>query len=185
MTIHRGAAVLALCGLVGIGAQARAQHAETKKAAPGITKAVAVLVPTKNSKVEGRVTFTEDGGKIKVHAVITGLTPGKHGFHVHQFGTWSEDGMATGGHFNPTEDKHADVTAAMRHVGDLGNITADESGKATLELEDSHLSFHGANSIIGRGVVVHEKADDFVTQPTGAAGGRLAVGTIAIAQPTP
>lgn len=184
MTIHRGAAVLALCGLVGLGAQARAQHAETKKAeGSGITKAVAVLVPTKNSKVEGRVTFTEEGGKIKVHAVITGLTPGKHGFHVHQFGAWSEDGMATGGHFNPTEAKHADVTAPARHVGDLGNITADESGKATVDLEDSHLKFHGPSSIIGRGVVVHEKADDLTSQPAGAAGGRLAVGTIAIAQP--
>ena len=184
MTIHRGAAVLALCGLIGMGAQARAQHAEAKKAeAHGVAKAVAILIPTKGSKVEGRITFTEEGGKVKVHGVITGLTPGKHGFHVHQYGAWSEDGMATGGHFNPTDDKHADVTAPMRHVGDLGNITADESGKATLELEDSHLSFHGASSIIGRGVVVHEKADDLVSQPSGAAGGRLAVGTVAIAQP--
>lgn len=180
MTIHRSAA-LALCGLIGLSSTARAQHAEAK--APAITKAVAVLIPTKDSKVEGRITFTEDGGKVKVHGVITGLTPGKHGFHVHEFGAWSEDGMASGGHFNPTAEKHAGHDAPARHVGDLGNVTADESGKATIDLEDAHLKLHGATSIIGRGLVVHEKADDLTSQPAGNAGGRLAVGVIGVAKP--
>ena len=182
MTTYRTAAAVAFCGLIGLASPAFAQHAEEKKA-PAITKAVAILIPTKDSKVEGRVTFTEDGGKVKVHAVITGLTPGKHGFHVHEYGVWSEDGMASGGHFNPKSEKHADVTAAERHVRDLGNITADENGKATLELEDSHLKFHGPASILGRGVVVHEKADDLTTQPSGNAGGRLAVGVVGVAKP--
>ncbi|MDG3007481.1 superoxide dismutase family protein [Paludisphaera mucosa] len=184
MAIHRSAAALALCGLIGAGSAARAQHAEEKAhKAPPITKAVAVLIPTKNSKVEGRITFTEHEGKVKVAGVITGLTPGKHGFHVHEYGAWSEDGMASGGHFNPTEEKHAAFEAPMRHVGDLGNITADEGGKATIDLEDAHLKFHGPTSILGRGLVVHEKADDFTTQPSGNAGGRLAVGVVGVAKP--
>ncbi|WP_165247068.1 superoxide dismutase family protein [Paludisphaera soli] len=184
MTIHRSAAALAFCGLIGLGSSASAQHAEEKAhAAPAITKAVATLIPTKDSKVQGQITFTEHDGKVKVSGVITGLTPGEHGFHVHEFGAWSEDGMASGGHFNPTGEKHADRSASMRHVGDLGNITADESGKATIEIEDSHLKFHGPTSILGRGLVVHAKADDLKTQPSGDAGGRLAVGVIGVAKP--
>lgn len=185
MTIHRSAAALALCGLIGMGSSALGQHADDKAhaAAAPITKAVATMVPTKDSKVQGHVTFTEHGGKIKVEGVITGLTPGKHGFHVHEFGAWSEDGMASGGHFNPTQEPHADRDAPMRHVGDLGNVTADENGKATIDLEDALLKFHGPASIIGRGLVVHAKADDLKTQPSGDAGGRLAVGVIGVAKP--
>jgi Cu-Zn family superoxide dismutase len=160
---------------------ASAQH-EKEKDMAGHTKAVAVLIPTKGSNTSGRVTFTKQGNKVRVHAEISGLTPGKHGFHVHEYGVYSEDGMAAGGHFNPHHAQHAAPEAAKRHVGDLGNITANANGNATLDIEDSHLAFHGPNSIIGRGVVVHAKADDF-GQPVGNAGGRVAVGTIAIAKP--
>ena len=65
-----------------------------------------------------------------VHGEITGLTPGEHGFHVHEFGVWNEDGMASGGHFNPTGAPHASHSSEKRHVGDMGNIKADENGKA-------------------------------------------------------
>ena len=141
------------------------------------------MFPTKGHNVEGRVTFTQDGSTIHVHAEISGLTPGEHGFHIHEFGVWSEDGMASGGHFNPAKEPHAGPTKPMRHVGDLGNVTANANGNATLDLDDHILSFHGAHSIIGRGLVVHEKVDDLKTQPTGNAGGRLAVGVIGVAKP--
>jgi Cu-Zn family superoxide dismutase len=145
---------------------------------------VAVLFPTKKSDVKGRVTFTQDGNTVKVHAEISGLTPGEHGFHIHEFGVWSEDGLAAGSHFNPTMQPHAGPESTKRHVGDLGNVKANANGHAVLELEDSHLSFHGPHSIIGRGLVVHEKADDLKTQqPPGNAGGRLAVGVIGVAKP--
>jgi Cu-Zn family superoxide dismutase len=72
----------------------------------------------------------------------------------------------------------------MRHVGDLGNIESKD-GVATIDMIDPALGFMGANSIIGRGVVVHEKADDLKTQPTGNAGGRLAVGVIGVANAAP
>jgi Cu-Zn family superoxide dismutase len=76
--------------------------------------------------------------------------------------------------------QHGGPTAEERHVGDLGNIEADENGNAKLDVVDSHLAFSGASSIIGRGVIVHEKADDMSTQPTGAAGSRLACGVIGV-----
>jgi Cu-Zn family superoxide dismutase len=188
MPIKKCATALAVCTLVCLGTlglrnQAAAQHEEKKMEAASITKAVAVMFPTKSSEVKGRVTFTHDGKKIHVHAELSGLTPGEHGFHIHEFGVWSEDGMASGGHFNPSKSAHASPESPTRHVGDLGNITANSSGHAVLDLEDGHLSFHGPHSIIGRGLVVHEKVDDLKTQPTGNAGGRLAVGVIGVAKP--
>ncbi len=148
------------------------------------TKAIAVLHPTKDSNVEGTVTFTKSGDEMRVVADVTGLTPGKHGFHIHEFGDCSSpDGKAAGGHFNPTKVPHAGHDAEPRHVGDLGNIEADSSGKAHLELSDKLMTMSGDTSIIGHGLIVHEKADDLKTQPTGDAGGRLACGVIGIAKP--
>jgi Cu-Zn family superoxide dismutase len=149
----------------------------------GPKKAICVLTPTKDSKVSGVVTFTVKGDAIELAGVVTGLTPGKHGFHVHEFGDLnSADGMATGGHFNPDKEKHGGPHAKERHVGDLGNIEADENGKATLKMTDKLLALSGAHSIIGRGLIVHAKADDFTTQPTGDAGGRVAQGVIGVAK---
>jgi superoxide dismutase, Cu-Zn family len=184
MSNSKTTTVLAVCGavvaLVGLRAAA-AQHEEAKEAP--IEKAVAILIPTKDSKVQGRVTFTHENGKGTVHAVLSGLTPGEHGFHIHEYGVWSEDGMASGGHYNPTHHKHAGIDSTERHVGDLGNITADAKGHAELTIKDSGFMFHGPTSIIGRGVVVHEKADDLKSQPAGNAGARLAVGVIGVAKP--
>ena len=148
------------------------------------TKAVAVLHPTEGSQVHGIVTFTKTGDTMKIVADVMGLTPGKHGFHIHEYGDCSSpDAKSAGGHFNPTNNPHAGHDAAQRHVGDMGNIEADASGKAHLELSDNVMTMSGEKSIIGRGVIVHEKADDLHSQPTGDAGGRLACGVIGIGKP--
>jgi Cu-Zn family superoxide dismutase len=148
------------------------------------SKAVAVLHPTKGSNVEGMVTFTKTGDETKIVADLAGLTPGKHGFHIHEFGDCSSsDGKSAGGHFNPTNNPHAGHDVAQRHVGDMGNIEADSAGKAHLELTDTMMTMSGNDSIIGRGVIVHEKADDLESQPTGDAGGRVACGVIGVAKP--
>jgi Cu-Zn family superoxide dismutase len=173
---------LLLCVVLGFREMATAQHEGSEGEA--ITKAVAVLFPTKGNDVKGRVTFTHTSEGIHVHAEISGLSPGEHGFHIHEFGVWSPDGKAAGSHFNPTKAPHAGPDSAKRHIGDLGNVTANANGNAVYDLDDHHLSFHGHHSIIGRGVVVHEKADDLKTQdPPGNAGGRLAVGVIGVAKP--
>jgi Cu-Zn family superoxide dismutase len=188
MPIKRIMTVLAACALVcftvtGLWSQANGQHEKMEEGEP-IKKAVANLIPTKGSEVTGRITFTHDGKKIHVKGEISGLTPGDHGFHIHEFGVWSEDGLAAGSHFNPTKAPHAGPESPKRHVGDLGNVTASASGHAVIDVEDSHLSFHGPHSIIGRGLVVHVKPDDLKTQtPPGNAGGRLAVGVIGVAKP--
>jgi superoxide dismutase, Cu-Zn family len=148
------------------------------------SKAIAVLHPTTGSSVAGTATFTVAGDEVKVVADLTGLTPGKHGFHIHEFGDCSApDAKSAGGHFNPGNHQHGAPDATDRHAGDLGNIEADASGKAHLELTDKVMKLTGSDSIVGHAVIVHEKADDLKTQPTGDAGGRLACGVIGVAKP--
>ena len=170
-------AVFSLVGSPSAGAQMNhgAMHGSV------VSKAVAVLSPTKDSKVSGIVTFETVQGGVRVVAHISGLTPGKHGFHIHEYGDCSsENGLSAGGHFNPTNMPHSMPANEKRHVGDLGNIAAGPDGNADLDYVDPMLAFSGENSIIGRGVIVHEKEDDLKTQPTGDAGGRLACGVIGV-----
>ncbi len=144
-------------------------------------KAEAILESKSGSNVKGKITFTKEGNMIKVVADIEGLTPGKHGFHVHEKGDCSApDASSAGGHFNPESMQHSGHDSPQRHVGDLGNLIADSNGKAHLELTDMMMSFDGNNSIIGKSVVVHEKEDDLTTQPTGNSGARVACGTIVV-----
>jgi Cu-Zn family superoxide dismutase len=130
--------------------------------------------------VSGTVEFVEKDGGVLVTAHVTGLAPGDHGFHIHEKGDCSApDGASAGGHFNPSGHPHGAPDAAAHHEGDLGNLTAGADGKAdkTLTLTDVTLG-DGANSAVGKGFIIHEKADDFTTQPTGNAGARVACGVI-------
>ena len=154
-----------------------------KAIAQETTKAIAVLHPASGSKVTGTVTFTKTGDTVQVVADITGLTPGKHAFHIHEFGDCSApDAASAGSHFNPTKKPHGAPDSAERHVGDFGTLEADSSGKAHLELKSNVLKFSGETSILGHAVIVHEKVDDY-SQPVGNAGGRVACGVIGIAKP--
>lgn len=142
-------------------------------------KAIAIMNPTEGSKVKGIVSFEKTGKGVHLVATIEGLAPGPHGFHIHEFGDCSSpDANSAGGHYNPTDMPHAAPTAEKRHIGDLGNIEADKSGRARLEITDKVIALDGPHSIVGRSVVVHAQADDFKTQPTGAAGGRISCGVI-------
>ena len=152
--------------------------------AQSVTRAVAVLSPTKGSNVSGTVTFTQVNGGVRIVADVTGLTPGKHGFHIHEFGDCSAlDATSAGGHFNPRHIQHGGPDASMRHAGDFGNLEANAAGTAHYDRVDKTISLNGAESIVGHGVIVHEKVDDFVTQPTGNAGARVACGVIGVAKP--
>ncbi len=156
-------------------------HASPSAAPATVTSAIAVLIPAADSHVAGTVKFTQESEGVRVEADITGLTPGKHGFHVHEKGDLSKpDLTSAGGHFNPESQPHADRTAGERHVGDLGNLEAGADGHATASFVDSRIKLSGPNSIIGRAVIVHAKADDLKSQPTGESGGRVAGGVVGI-----
>jgi Cu-Zn family superoxide dismutase len=151
---------------------------------PVVTKAVCVLSPTKGNDVHGVVTFTRDGDEVLVHAEVSGLTPGRHGFHVHEYGDCSApDGSSAGGHYDPEHQPHGAPSDLHRHVGDLGNITAGDDGKAALDWRDPELRLDGPESIVGRAVVVDAGEDDLKTQPAGGAGAPVACGVIGIAKP--
>lgn len=159
-----------------------AQHTGHQNTAE-IKKAIAVLTPTEGNNVKGTVTFSKTGDGIKVIADIEGLTPGKHGIHIHQYGDCSApDAESAGGHFNPSDVQHAGPDTQMRHVGDFGNITADSNGKAHLEMTDKLITFDGKSSIIGHAVIIHAKEDDLKSQPSGNAGPRVACGVIGVAK---
>lgn len=146
-------------------------------------RSICVLHPTEGSSVHGTVEFIREEADIRVKVNIGGLSEGKHGFHIHQYGDCSAaDGTSAGGHFNPEGKAHGAPTDAERHVGDLGNVVADSMGIASYEFTDTMISFEGAHSIIGRSIVVHAGEDDLTSQPTGNAGGRVACGVIGIAK---
>ena len=141
--------------------------------------AKAELKPTAGNSAAGTVTFAQNGDKLSVVANITGLSPGPHGFHVHEKGDCSApDGASAGGHFNPTGKPHGDPTAPDHHAGDMPQLVADASGNATLNADVSPMSIGGANDIIGKAVVVHKDPDDFKSQPAGNSGARIACGVI-------
>lgn len=148
-----------------------------------LLSAVCILHPTEGSETSGIVKFTQTPEGIKIVAEVKELTPGKHGFHIHEFGDCSRlDGKSAGGHFNPDDKKHGAPDGSERHVGDLGNLIANEDGKAHYEWTDNYISFTGLNSIMGRAIIVHAGEDDLTSQPTGNAGARLACGVIGLAK---
>jgi len=144
-------------------------------------KAICILYPTTGNDVSGTVTFIATHDGIRVVADVRGLTPGKHGFHIHEFGDCSaSDGSSAGGHFNPGHMQHGAPQDPVRHEGDLGNLVADKRGIAHLDYTDTRLTLSGPYGIIGYSVIVHAKEDDLKSQPTGNAGGRVACGVIGV-----
>jgi Cu-Zn family superoxide dismutase len=166
------------------------------------TVATAEIAALGGSGVTGKVTFTViepdasmrttagamPGATVRVQADITGLTPGMHGIHVHEWGDCSApDGTSAGGHFNPHGMPHGDRMAAQKHPGDFGNIEADASGHATLDYccIDAPLT-SAADGILGHAVIIHGQADDLTTQPSGNSGPRLGCGLVKLSgQDTP
>ena len=134
------------------------------------------------NKITGQVNFKKIApGGVEVKIAITGVTPGEHGFHIHQFGDCSApDGTSAGGHFNVGEHPHSHRENASRHVGDLGNLVADKDGNIQITFVDPQIELTGEKSILGRGLILHVDADDFITQPTGNSGARISCGVIGV-----
>ena len=135
-----------------------------------------------NSNVSGNATFSEKNGKVTFVAKLSGLKPGVHAIHIHEKSDCSAaDGSSAGGHWNPTHVKHGKWTDAEHHKGDIGNFTADENGNGTITLTTNEwcIGCGDANKdILGKGLIVHQGVDDYVSQPAGNAGARVACSAI-------
>jgi len=143
--------------------------------------ASADLLPTQGNAVSGTVQFVQLGGAVRVSGTVKGLQPNAEvGFHIHEKGDCSSgDGMSAGGHFNPLNTKHGHAGEPAVHAGDLPSLRADATGTATFSAELRGIAVgSGTTDVVGRGLIVHRDKDDFVTQPTGNSGPRLACAVI-------
>jgi superoxide dismutase, Cu-Zn family len=141
------------------------------------------LVDTKGKKAgEAKLTQTAEGVSVQVNA--TGIKPGEHGIHFHEKAICTPpDFKSAGAHFNPKEKKHGFLNPKGPHVGDLHNVTADESGVVHGEVLSAMvtLSEGKPNSLFfdgGTALVIHDKADDYKTDPAGDSGDRVLCGVI-------
>ncbi len=161
--------------LVTVAALLAAAASVPATLAMGASSARADLGPASGSAVSGAVLVRAlPGGGVHLDAKVSGLTPGVHGFHVHEVGDCSAaDASSAKGHFNPTGKPHGS------HAGDLPDLTADASGSAVLSADVPGLTLDdSAMSIMGRAFVVHADPDDHVSQPAGNSGKRVACGVI-------
>ena len=180
---------IALAVLLGAAGQAAAaEHSHPDHDALSIdhhhgggSHATAELVALSGSPVNGTLHLVQhDNSNVLIKGSVAGLTPGKHGFHVHVNGNCdSPDGMSAGGHFAPTGGLHGSPSSQVHHLGDLGNIEADRDGVAhvSVDVPGVSLALIGLNSLVNRAIVIHAKEDDF-SDPAGNSGARVACGVI-------
>lgn len=141
------------------------------------------LEPKSESSAKGNVVFTQENDEVTMTAVLGGLSQGTHAIHLHEKADCSAaDGTSSGGHWNPTNQSHGKWGSTEGyHKGDIGNLTANENGNATITMTTDEwcIGCDDPNkNIIGKAIIVHEGTDDFTTQPTGDAGGRISCGGI-------
>ena len=165
------------------GADATAKGKPAAKAAHG-AKAVAAIASKSDSHVTGQATFEQAGKIVTLTVSIQGADPGPHAVHLHDKGDCSAaDGTSAGGHWNPTKEDHGRWGTPPFHRGDIGVIDVGADGKGTLTMTTDLWSVGGdpSRDVVGHAVIVHAKTDDFTTQPTGNAGGRVGCGVVELA----
>ncbi|XP_043235107.1 superoxide dismutase [Cu-Zn]-like [Amphibalanus amphitrite] len=156
-------------------------------------QAEAVIQAGTDEGVSGLVMFyqTAETEPVQISGSISGLAPGLHGLHVHQNGNLTSACSDAGSHFNPAGSDHGahPNLADRRHVADLGNVVADETGTADFQLQDKlQTLYDGENVIVGRAIVIHALEDDLglggdeESKKTGNAGARVGCGLIELSQ---
>ncbi len=148
----------------------------------GMPSSEVIIQAKSGSDVSGKIRLVQENDRLKVVGKFSGLEPNsEHGFHIHEKGDCSaKDGKSAGGHFAPQDHKHGAPYSKSHHAGDLGNVKANDKGIATIEKSFMNINIDKDNkfNINGKAFVLHNKADDFKSQPSGAAGKRIGCGVI-------
>ena len=145
---------------------------------------ICVLTNVTKKSMKGNIEFEVDGKHTIIRLNLEGFPPGKHGFHIHEYGDLSQGCESAGAHYNPDGVEHGDLENG--HVGDLGNVEADSNGIAEFTIKAERIELIGERSVIGRAIVIHENEDDLgkggdaESLKTGNAGDRLACGVITL-----
>jgi superoxide dismutase, Cu-Zn family len=175
-----GVMLLAAAGLTTLPAQAQA----------GPNGATAAIKDAQGTVV-GTATLTEGAGGVQLQVQVQGFTAaaaGEHGIHIHAVGVCEAPGFTTaGGHFNPAAKKHGLHNAEGAHGGDLPNLTLNAGGSGTYAVTSDRITLAAGapNSIFdadGSAIVIHAGPDDYMTDPAGNSGGRIACGVLQAAQ---
>jgi len=157
---------------------------ESKPRMEANKETVVVKMESKSgSNASGVAIFVQEYGQVRLISEFEGLTPGVHAMHLHEKADCSAaDGTSTGGHWNPTFEKHGSWGDPKGyHRGDIGNLTASAEGKAKLMFQTDQWCIgcgDETKDILGKAVIIHDGRDDLTTQPTGNAGGRVSCGGI-------
>lgn len=161
--------------------ESAASRADTATQNSDAGRMVVEMRPTEGHKASGRIVLKEEAvGELHMEIILSELSPGKHGFHVHETGDCSApDAASAGGHFDPENLPHGSPADEKQHAGDLGNLEADQLGEVRASLTSGQLSLDGPNSVRGRAFIVHRDPDDLESQPSGAAGVPVACGVVA------
>ncbi len=170
--------------IILMGCERARQQADVLTTAPA-QQATAMIASSSDSGVTGMAVFTQNGDQITLMIEIQGATPGLHAVHIHANGDCSSpDGTSAGGHWNPTGVAHGKWGEGEFHLGDIGNITVGEDGigRITLTTDLWEIGTGSDVDVVGRGIIVHDGADDFTSQPSGAAGARIGCGAIVLAE---
>ncbi len=161
-----------------------ASEPETEMAEEVNPEAVAMISSASGSTMSGQADFIDNGdGTVTLNLKVAGAVPGEHALHLHQNGDCSApDATSAGGHWNPGMKDHGKrmTEGGDFHAGDIDNIVvgADSTGTLTMVVKGWSVGGPDSTNVIGRAIILHGKADDFVSQPSGAAGPRVGCGVI-------
>ena len=185
---------IALIGISGCKEETKKEEVKTENTEEAVkeearqnqvtSKSISFKLDSKSgSTATGKAAFSESNGVVTFEAKLVGLTPGTHAIHIHEKADCSsDDGKSTGGHWNPTFAPHGKWGSEEGyHKGDIGNLEANDDGTASISLQTDEWCIGCGDpnkDIMGKAIIVHEGVDDFVTQPTGNAGGRISCGGI-------
>jgi Cu-Zn family superoxide dismutase len=155
----------------------------TAAALPAAAQSASAPLKNAEGKEVGSVNLTQTNQGVLINVAVKGLPPGEHAFHVHAVGKCEPPFTSAGGHFNPANHKHGMMSPEGQHAGDMPNLHIPQSGDLTVEILNTNITLEKGkpNSVYdadGSAVIVHAGKDDYKTDPTGDAGGRIACGVI-------